>query len=233
MKILELLTEARDSLVGRQVAVKFEPADETEEKWWLGEITLDNGKIVDVDYYNTKFNDKDYGFRFDRKYFIKPSKFHAKSFALVKPGTKKSAKGLDSIDDIRIDYVKSENPVSTNPPKPTKAPAKKAEPKTKPPEEPSGKKFKPSAAQLRDLEFYAEDGDRIVADGKTIYAGFGNRSGLHSYLQTALNDTFKKWPNAKKKLEAGEFSKIEVLTFRNIDRDRGRWIVIETYKAPK
>lgn len=83
---------------------------------------------------------------------------------------------------------------------------------------------------IKTLQHYAEDGDRIVADGKTIYPGFGNRSGLHSYLATALQEVYdKKWPGTLKKLETGKYKKIEVHEFRNIDRDRGRWISVRTW----
>ncbi|WP_407306680.1 hypothetical protein [Acinetobacter sp.] len=221
MKVIELF-EARqsDTLVGRQVAIKFPEEEGGQEKWWLGEITVDNGKMVTVDYYNTKFNDNDYGYQFQRKVFVKPTKKDAMGFALVNAKSK-SSKGLDTVADMVAGY---EKPAKAEP---TEKPAKATAPAF------SGEKFVVTPAIMKRLEAYAEDGDRIAIDGKNIYMGFGNRSGLHSYLQTALADTFKKWPNAKKKLEAGNFSKIEVLEFRNIDRDRGRWIVVKTYEAPK
>lgn len=102
---------------------------------------------------------------------------------------------------------------------------------TKQAAEPQVKRFVITPQMLATLEAYAEDGGRIQIDGKTIFAGFGNRSGLHSYLSTVLADSFKKWPRAKAKLEAGVYDTIDVLTFRNINRDRGNWVKVKSFTS--
>lgn len=93
------------------------------------------------------------------------------------------------------------------------------------------KHFVITPQMLATLEAYAEEGNRIQIDGKTIFSGFGNRSGLHSYLSTALAEAFSKWPRAKAKLEAGAYETIDVLTFRNINRDRGNWVKVKSFTS--
>ena len=92
------------------------------------------------------------------------------------------------------------------------------------------KMFKSQIPDLvKTLKFAAEDGMRIELDGKTAYAGLGNRAGLHSYIPIALAERFKKWPRVEKKILAGEWKSLKVLDFHNINRDRGRWVVVRTY----
>jgi len=75
----------------------------------------------------------------------------------------------------------------------------------------------------------ATNGDRVVIDGKTVWGGLGNRSGLHSYAQVAIDDKWKKsGPSFEKKLKTLEATKIEFQRFRNINRDRGRWVTYKT-----
>lgn len=85
---------------------------------------------------------------------------------------------------------------------------------------------------VNELIATAKNGDRIVYDGKTIWSGLGNRSGLHDYANTAIH---KKWQESGERLQKKieELAKKEGATFqtqefRNIDRDRGRWIPIQT-----
>lgn len=77
------------------------------------------------------------------------------------------------------------------------------------------------------IEAAQYDGDRVVVDGKTIWAGLGSRAGLHSYQHEVIKEKWtKSGANFIKKLDkikAG--SKIEVQTFANQTRDRGRWVV--------
>ena len=81
--------------------------------------------------------------------------------------------------------------------------------------------------QLRIIEA-AKDGNRIVANSKTIWAGLGNRSGLHSYADTLIYEKWKKSGSRfEKKVEKLSCEKIEIQQFRNINRDRGRWITVE------
>jgi len=70
---------------------------------------------------------------------------------------------------------------------------------------------------------YAKEGERIVLNGKKLWMGLGNRSGLHSYANTLLNEKWKKSGpnfirNLEKLLSVGE--RVEILTFKNIDREK-------------
>lgn len=222
MRVSEILTEAAqaESFLNARVAVKFELEGTTEQKWWLGTVNRESAKHLFVTFDNPKIDAKEYICEFEITNFTKPKAKDKKHFALVQLETKKNTKGLSDaeIEKIKVEYVK-----------PTKAPkTQTAKKEVAVPAD--GDKFKITPRMWSELQSYAEDGDRIVVDGKTIFKGFGNRSGLHSYLATALSEVFtKSWPNTKKKLELGNFSKIEIHTFRNIDRDRGRWVVERTY----
>ncbi len=78
----------------------------------------------------------------------------------------------------------------------------------------------------------ARDGDRLVLIGgerpRRLWPGLGNRSGLHSFAGELLREKWKKGNvRLQRKLErlaAG--STVEVHTFRNRTRDRGRWEVL-------
>lgn len=89
---------------------------------------------------------------------------------------------------------------------------------------PGTQKYADTASRLKNA---AQDGDRIVINGKTVWAGLGNRSGLHSYAQTVLNEKWNKsgarfMKNLDELLSPGAI--VEVQMFRNIDRDRGKWV---------
>jgi len=81
----------------------------------------------------------------------------------------------------------------------------------------------------------AKDGDRVVhvvePKPKTIWAGLGNRSGLHSYAYTLISEKWKK-SSARfiKKLDkiVQTGMKFQIQEFRNINRDRGRWVPTQT-----
>lgn len=77
----------------------------------------------------------------------------------------------------------------------------------------------------------AKNGDRVVhvtePKPKTIWGGLGNRSGLHSFADTLIREKWEKSGERFKKkldkiLKPGE--KFEIQTFRNVTRDRGRWM---------
>lgn len=74
------------------------------------------------------------------------------------------------------------------------------------------------------------DGDRIVIGGKNAWAGLGNRSGLHSYADTAIREKWERSGRGLVKkllaLEAG--TTVEVHAFRNKTRDRGSWFRVRT-----
>jgi len=74
------------------------------------------------------------------------------------------------------------------------------------------------------------EGNKIVVKSKktpptTIWAGLGNRSGLHSYANTVLSDKWKKsGNNFMKKLDAYPTGTVfEIHRFANVTRDRGTW----------
>jgi hypothetical protein len=72
----------------------------------------------------------------------------------------------------------------------------------------------------------AQMGNRVIVNDKVIWKGLGNRAGLHSFAQTMLDEAWRK--SAKKFLSRidalGTGDTVEIQTFRNITRDRGRWI---------
>jgi hypothetical protein len=72
----------------------------------------------------------------------------------------------------------------------------------------------------------AQDGDRVVVNGKTIWGGMGNRAGLHSFQFELLNAKWKKsgprFEAKIMKLKKGDT--VEIFSFRNITRNRGIWM---------
>jgi N-dimethylarginine dimethylaminohydrolase len=90
------------------------------------------------------------------------------------------------------------------------------------------------AAQLKRviIDYAKNEGDRIVIDGKNVWMGLGNRSGLHDFQWTLIREKYEKsGARFEKKLDALliDGAKVEIHTFRNIDRNRGRWIVFSRY----
>lgn len=80
--------------------------------------------------------------------------------------------------------------------------------------------------QIRKLSLEAKEGSRLVVDGKTIWAGLGNRSGLHSFAYTLLGDKWNKSGKGliKKLIALPDGAKVEVQLFHNKTRDRGSWV---------
>lgn len=76
----------------------------------------------------------------------------------------------------------------------------------------------------------AQDGVRVKIDGKVVWQGLGNRSGLHSFADTLISEKWhKSGSRFIKKLEvlpAG--TKVELFRFKNVNRDRGNWIKVST-----
>jgi len=92
-----------------------------------------------------------------------------------------------------------------------------------------GRAMSPALQRLTTL---AKDGERLTYQPedtekpKTLWAGLGNRAGLHSFQFTLLRE---KWEKSgarmlKRVSELPEGTVINVLSFHNIDRDRGRWV---------
>jgi hypothetical protein len=91
-------------------------------------------------------------------------------------------------------------------------------------------------AVIGDIIGCAKAGERIVGydDGKVWWAGLGNRSGLHSFADTLLD---QKWAKSgarfTKRIEAlPAGTRVIVQDFRNITRDRGRWVKLYTHTIP-
>jgi hypothetical protein len=86
---------------------------------------------------------------------------------------------------------------------------------------------------VRNLRSSAEYGYRIVCNGKTIWAGLGNRSGLHSYANTILYEKWNKlgvrFLTKVEKLIREGATEFEIHDFRNINRDRGVWRPFQLY----
>lgn len=77
----------------------------------------------------------------------------------------------------------------------------------------------------------AKFGDRIVIAGKQVWAGLGNRAGLHSYAEVVLKERWEKSSKLfLKRLDEYTEGRIEIYRFQNITRDRGRWIRINVFK---
>lgn len=86
-------------------------------------------------------------------------------------------------------------------------------------------------ASITQLRSYAQQGLRItwLAPGaekaKTLWGGLGNRAGLHSFAYELLAEKWEKsGERFMKKLDKVEGGTVQVLEFRNITRDRGRWL---------
>lgn len=87
-------------------------------------------------------------------------------------------------------------------------------------------------AQIDQLSYAAQDGDRIVVDGTTMWAGMGNRSGLYDQVAISIGEKYRKsWPRTAKKLATVVGVLVEVKQFRNITRDRGRWVCLRSFVA--
>jgi hypothetical protein len=92
------------------------------------------------------------------------------------------------------------------------------------PSVPGTKEYSDTATRLKNA---AMDGDKIKINGKTVWAGLGNRSGLHSYAEELIRE---KWDKSgvrfMKSLDdlLRPNTLVEVFMFRNVTRDRGNWV---------
>jgi len=85
-------------------------------------------------------------------------------------------------------------------------------------------------ALLAQAEASAGKGDRILLDGKVIYSGVGNLSGVYGEtFNNAFSNQFKKWPRASVKVADGKWKVLEIRTYHNISRDRGVWALVGRY----
>jgi len=80
---------------------------------------------------------------------------------------------------------------------------------------------------------FAQSGNRIVyqdANGKqtVLWPGLGNRSGLHSFANTLIDE---KWAASgdrfQKKLTSLPAAGVLIMMrYQNVTRDRGKWVVV-------
>jgi hypothetical protein len=87
---------------------------------------------------------------------------------------------------------------------------------------------------VRRLLDAALDGDRLVLVGdrpKRLWAGLGNRAGLHSFAGELLRERWEKGSERlRRKIEAlPPGSQIEVYEYRNVTRNRGRWVRVRVF----
>ena len=77
---------------------------------------------------------------------------------------------------------------------------------------------------------WAEDGNRVTIAGKNVWAGLGNRSGLHSYADELTQEKWAKsgdrFMKKIEKLPAG--TEVELKRYKNKNRDRGNWVTAGT-----
>jgi len=87
-------------------------------------------------------------------------------------------------------------------------------------------KFKKSLSELAQTENV-----RILLNDKAIWKGIGNPSGLHNFLYTLIDEKFKKsGPTFHKRLNTlKKGDKVVVQRYKNITRDRGKWVDSEKY----
>jgi len=73
---------------------------------------------------------------------------------------------------------------------------------------------------------WAEEGNRVTITGKNIWAGLGNRSGLHSYADEAIGEKWAKSGDrfTKKVMNLPAGTEVELKRFQSINRDRGKWV---------
>ena len=73
----------------------------------------------------------------------------------------------------------------------------------------------------------ARNGHRVTLNGKQIWAGLGNRSGLHHFLHDILEEKFVKGRTRYAKILDGAKAGDEftILEFVNETRDRGLWML--------
>lgn len=79
----------------------------------------------------------------------------------------------------------------------------------------------------------AENGDRLTLVAPTtrrLWAGLGNRAGLHSYMFTILHERFVRGRDRLARVldSLPDGARVEIHRFRNTSRDRGRWCRVRT-----
>lgn len=83
------------------------------------------------------------------------------------------------------------------------------------------------------LRHAAMEGHRVVVmegdRARMMWGGLGNRSGLHSYAGQLISEKWQaKGGRFQTKLERMvPGTKLEIREFRNVNRDRGRWVTVK------
>jgi hypothetical protein len=98
-------------------------------------------------------------------------------------------------------------------------------------------KFISKSEAMERVLSHAEYGGRVLEvvteseKPKTLWAGLGNRAGLHSYADVIMQEKWEKsGERFKRKIDKNmhEGTVLQLQTFQNTTRDRGRWVTIET-----
>jgi len=91
-----------------------------------------------------------------------------------------------------------------------------------------------AASAQTEISDWAREGNRVVVNGKAVWGGLGNRSGLHSYAGVMIREKWQKsGPRFEAKIDAlPPGTEVELFWFKNIDRDRGRWVKSKTLTIP-
>ena len=77
---------------------------------------------------------------------------------------------------------------------------------------------------------WAEEGNRVTVAGKNIWAGLGNRAGLHSYADEVINDKWYKSGErfTKKVMNLPAGTEVELKRFQSSSRGKGNWVTAGT-----
>lgn len=72
---------------------------------------------------------------------------------------------------------------------------------------------------------WAKSGNRVAIDKKVVWKGLGNRSGLHEYAEKEIDQAWSKSGRTFERKVRGlpPGTLVELLSFRNTNRDRGTW----------
>lgn len=95
-----------------------------------------------------------------------------------------------------------------------------------------------SPQEKRIITDWAREGERVAFQPngaekpKTIWGGLGNRSGLHSYAYELIGDKWNKsGARFTKKLDTISGGVVILMQYRNVTRDRGKWMPVRRFKV--
>ena len=86
----------------------------------------------------------------------------------------------------------------------------------------------------RIIAWARDEGERVVVNGRTVWAGIGNRAGLHSFADSLVREKWQKSGARFEKLldNLPEGTVVELHQFRPVDRLRGKWDVVAKLTMP-